>query len=153
MASLAYLLPISFFFFFFFLFSELNLWQTEVPRLGVKSEPQLLAYSTAQQGGIQATSATYTTGHGNAGSLTHWESQRSNLQPHGLPIRFVSPAPHGELPLPVSTRSCPSACIYLLSSGSQTPAVCPNRSCSFSQQVFSLERLPQSSLINTLACV
>ena len=43
----------------------------EVPRLGVESEMQLLAYATATATRIQATSAIYTTAHGYAGSLTH----------------------------------------------------------------------------------
>ena len=38
----------------------------EVPRLGVKSEPQ------PQQHRIRAASVTYTTAYGNIGSLTHW---------------------------------------------------------------------------------
>ena len=42
----------------------------EVPRLEVKSELQLPAYATATAIWIQAVSATYTTAHGNAGSLT-----------------------------------------------------------------------------------
>ena len=41
----------------------------EVPRLGVESELQLPA--STQLCWIQATSVTYTTAHGNAGSLTH----------------------------------------------------------------------------------
>ena len=42
----------------------------EVPRLGVKSELQLPAYTTA----MPDLSHVYnlTTAHGNAGSLTHW---------------------------------------------------------------------------------
>ena len=44
---------------------------TKVPRLGVKSELQLTAYTTATATQDQAASATYTTAHGNAGSLTH----------------------------------------------------------------------------------
>ena len=40
----------------------------EIPRLGVVSELQLLAYTTA---------------HGNAGSLTHSVRQGLNPQPHG----------------------------------------------------------------------
>ena len=36
-----------------------------------------------QQCHIWATSETYTTAHGNAGSLPHWENQESNLHPHG----------------------------------------------------------------------
>ena len=43
-------------FFFFFFFIGPHLWHMEVLRLGVKSELQLLAYTTA---------------HSNAGSLTH----------------------------------------------------------------------------------
>ena len=43
----------------------------EVPRLGVKLELQLLAYTPATATMIQATSATYITAHVNAGSLTY----------------------------------------------------------------------------------
>ena len=43
----------------------------EVLRLGIKLELQLLAYiPQPQQLEIQAVSVTYTTAHGNAGSLT-----------------------------------------------------------------------------------
>ena len=41
----------------------------EVPRLGVELELQLLAYATATECGIQATSVTYTTAQDNAGSF------------------------------------------------------------------------------------
>ena len=40
----------------------------EVPRLGVESKLQLLAYTTATATPIQAMPATYTTADGNAGS-------------------------------------------------------------------------------------
>ena len=54
-----------------FVFLGLHPWHMEVPRLGVKSELQLPAYTTAtQQRQIQATSVSYTTAHGNAKSLT-----------------------------------------------------------------------------------
>ena len=43
----------------------------EVPRLGVQSELWLLAHTTAIAAWVQAVSATYTTAHGNAGSLNH----------------------------------------------------------------------------------
>ena len=52
---------------FLLFFSGLHFGHMEVPRLGVKSELQLLAYTTT----IGAMSATYTTAHCNAGSLTH----------------------------------------------------------------------------------
>ena len=56
---------------FFFLFLWPHLQHMEVPRLGNWScshrpTPQ------PQQCGFQAESATYTTAHSNAGSLTHW---------------------------------------------------------------------------------
>ena len=40
-------------------------WHMEVPRLGVESELQPLAYTTPQQRHIQAMPVTYTTAHGN----------------------------------------------------------------------------------------
>ena len=55
--------PTLFFFFFFFLGP--HPWHMEGPRLGVQLELQ------PQPLGIQATSVTYTTAPGNAGSLTH----------------------------------------------------------------------------------
>ena len=59
-----------FFFLFFFVFLGPHLQHVEVPRLGVN---QSYCWPTPQphQLGIRAASATYTTGHGNAGSLTH----------------------------------------------------------------------------------
>ena len=61
----------------YFLLVWLHLWHIEVPRLGVKSELQLLAYATATATAtataaqLRAVSATYTAAHSNAGSLTH----------------------------------------------------------------------------------
>ena len=43
----------------------------EVPRLGVKSDLEPLVYTTATAMPDLSASATYTTVHGNAGSLTH----------------------------------------------------------------------------------
>ena len=57
--------------FLFFCFLGPYVQHMEVPRLGVKSELQLLAYATAIVTWDQAMSVTYTTAHGNAGSLTH----------------------------------------------------------------------------------
>ena len=58
------------FFFFFAIFGPLPR-HVEVLRLGVRSELQLLAYATATAMQDPATTETYTTAHGNAGSLTH----------------------------------------------------------------------------------
>ena len=57
-----------------FLFFFLPPRHMEVPRLGVKSELQLLAY-TAQRPWIQAASVTYSAAHSNARSLMHWVIQ------------------------------------------------------------------------------
>ena len=58
-------------FFFLFVFLVPYPQHMEVPRLGVKSELQLPAYTIATTTQIQATSVTYTTAWGNAGSFTH----------------------------------------------------------------------------------
>ena len=62
-------------FFFLFFFSGLNLWHMEVPRLGVKSELQLAAYTTATA--MQDPSWGY-------GPLTHWARPGIELHPHGF---------------------------------------------------------------------
>ena len=75
--------------FFFFCILGPHLWHMEVPRLGVKSEPQ--------QGRIRAMSETYTTARGNARPFTHWV--RPGIKPATLwfLVRFVSAAPRQEL--------------------------------------------------------
>ena len=62
----------------------------EVPGLGVKSELQLQAYTTATA--RSQLSATYTTAYSNAGSLTH--SARPGMEPatSGFLVEFVSTA-------------------------------------------------------------
>ena len=55
--------------FFFLVFLRPHLQHIGVPSLGVKSEPQLPAYTTTTATQIWATSATYTTAHGNIGSF------------------------------------------------------------------------------------
>ena len=55
---------------FYFLFLGLHLKHMQVPWLGVRLELHLPAYTQPQQCQIWATSATYTTAHGNVGSLT-----------------------------------------------------------------------------------
>ena len=68
----------------------------EGPRLRVKSELQLPAYTTATAA-PGAMSVTYTTAHSNAWSLTHWA--RPGMEPLSswALVRFVSAAPQGEL--------------------------------------------------------
>ena len=67
----------------------------EVPRLGVELELELLAY--LQQCGIQATSATYTTAHGKAGSLTHLVKTGTEPASSRKLDRFASAVPQWEL--------------------------------------------------------
>ena len=71
------------FFGFSFFFLGLRPWHMEVPRLGVKSEQQLPAYTTA---------------HSNVRFLTHWA--RPGIKPitSWFLVRFVSAAPQRELP-------------------------------------------------------
>ena len=60
------------FFFFFFLFLQSHLQHMEVPEPGVELELQLRPLPQPEQHGIRATSLSYTTAWGNAGSLTQW---------------------------------------------------------------------------------
>ena len=68
-----------YFFFFFFSFLGRHPWHMEVPRSGAEPELQPPASATATATRIRATSATYTTAHGNARSLTH--GARSGIKP------------------------------------------------------------------------
>ena len=74
--------------FFFFFFSWPNSWHMEVLRLGVKSEPQLLACATATL--HLSWTATYATALGNVRFLTHWV--RPGIKPSSLWIlvRFLT---------------------------------------------------------------
>ena len=67
----------------------------EVPRLGVKSELQLLTYATAKQHRIWAASVTYTTAHSNAWSLTHWAKTGINPTSSWILVRFINAEPEG----------------------------------------------------------
>ena len=83
----------------FFCFLGLHSRHMEVPRLGSKLELQLPAYTMATAThGIRAASATYTTAHGNAGSLTH--GLRPGIEPASswFLVRFISAEPWWELP-------------------------------------------------------
>ena len=84
--------------FCFLFFLGLHPQHTEVPRLGVESKLQLWLRPQPQQHGIQVASVTYTTVHGNAGSLTHLA--RPGIKPTSswILVRFISTAPHWELP-------------------------------------------------------
>jgi len=81
---------------FFFVFPGPHPQHMEVPRLEVKLELQLPAYTTATATWDRATSVTYTTAHGNAGSLSHWV--RPGIKPASscMLFRFVSAEPWRE---------------------------------------------------------
>ena len=72
--GLNYLSLYLFIYLFIFVFLGPHPRHMEVPRLGVKSEPQLRAYTTATAiaMGSQAETVTCPTAHHNARSLTHW---------------------------------------------------------------------------------
>ena len=65
---------------------------------GVKSELQLPASARARAMQDQAMSATYTTAHSNAGSLTHWAKPGEEPATSWFLVRFVSAVPQQELP-------------------------------------------------------
>ena len=78
---------------FFFCFLGPHLWHTEVPRLGVESELQLLAYTiaTAMQDPSHICELHHSTiAHGNTGSLTHWA--RPGIEPtfSWIQVKFVT---------------------------------------------------------------
>ena len=76
--------------FYFFVFLGPNWQHMEVPRLGVKLELQLLAYTTATAIQDPSPSQTYMTAHGNNGCLTHWV--RLGIKPTSswIPVGFIS---------------------------------------------------------------
>ena len=69
----------------------------DVPRLGVESELQLLAYTKPQQHQIRTPSANYTAAHSNAGSLTH--RAKAGIEPvfSWILVRFIITEPQQEL--------------------------------------------------------
>jgi len=85
--------------FVFLVFLEPHMWHMEVPRLAVKSELQLPAYATATASQDPSRVCTYTTAHGNTGSLTHWA--RPGIKPASswTLVGFVSAEPRLELPI------------------------------------------------------
>ena len=83
--------------YFIFVFLGPYPWHMEVPRLGVAWELQLPAYTTATATLDPSCILTYTTAHGNNGSLTHWA--RPGIEPVStwILVRFVYTAPQQEL--------------------------------------------------------
>ena len=69
----------------------------EIPRLGVDQSYSRQSTPQLQQRQIWAVSATYTTAHGHAGSLTHWA--RPGIEPtiSWFLVGFISAAPRREL--------------------------------------------------------
>ena len=86
-----------FFSFFFPFFFRAALWHMEVPRLGVKLELRLLAYTTATATpDLSCSYDLHHKAHGNAGSLACW--MRPGIEPASLWILFISAEPQWELP-------------------------------------------------------
>ena len=96
------------FFVFVFVFLGLHPQYMEVPRLGVQSEQQLLAYTTATA--TSDLSGVCTTAQGNTRSLTHWV--RPGIEPATwwFLVRLIYTAPRQEV-LPFS--SCPHGKLFL----------------------------------------
>ena len=89
-------LLISFFFFFFvfcccccyFLGRSRGIWR--FPGQGLNRSCSHRPTPEPQQCGIRAASATYTTAHGNAGSLTHWARAGTEPATSCFLVRFVN---------------------------------------------------------------
>ena len=88
-----YKLTFLFFLSFFICFLGLHLWHMEVPRLGVESELQLPAYTTATGTQDLRQSVTYTTAHSKARSLTHWVKPGIEPASSQTLVRFISAEP------------------------------------------------------------
>ena len=70
----------------------------EVLRLGVKSELQIPAYTTATVMQDLVASVTYTTAQGKTGFLTHWERPRIEPASSWLLVGFIITEPQQEHP-------------------------------------------------------
>ena len=82
---------------FFFFFLGLHPWHMEIPRLGVKLELQLQVSATATATWDEAASATYTTGHSNAGTLTHWVRPETKPLSSWILVSFITTEPQQKL--------------------------------------------------------
>ena len=74
--QVAFLFVYSFHFSFFFFFTQLYLQHKDIPRLGSNQSCSFRPMSQPWQHQVWATSATYASVCGNAGSLTHWAKPR-----------------------------------------------------------------------------
>ena len=86
--------------YFYYLFIYLFVFSAPHPMTygGSQARGRIRATPQPQQRGIQAESATYTTAHSNAGSLTHWERQEIKPVSSWMLTGFVSTEPCWELP-------------------------------------------------------
>ena len=80
-----------------FFFLGLHLWHMEVARLGSNWCSSCQPMPQPQQLRIPATSVTYTSGHSNARSLTHWLKPGIEAITSWLLVRFVSTVSQREL--------------------------------------------------------
>ena len=103
------------FFSFFFCFLEPHPRHIEVPRLE-GSNQSCSCWPTAwpQQHQIRAVSATYTTAHSNAGSLTHWAMSGIEPVSSWMPVRFVNHWATTGAPILGSWALCEWLCSFIL---------------------------------------
>ena len=74
-----------------------SLWHMEVPRLGVESKLQLLAYATATTMPDPNHVRDLHTAHSNAGSLTHWAGPRVEPTSSQILVGFITAKSQREL--------------------------------------------------------
>ena len=98
-SSASIFLFIFIYFYFYFLLFRATALAYGNSREGVKLELQLPAYTTATAMLDLSLSVTYTTAHGNTGSLTHWTRPGIKPTTSWFLVIFISAAPQQELQL------------------------------------------------------
>ena len=86
-----------FLFFIFYLRAVLTAYGGSQARVPIRAEAASLPMPEPQQRRIRAASATYTTAHGNARSLTHWARPGIKRVSSGILVRFIATEPQREL--------------------------------------------------------
>ena len=97
----------------------------EVPRLGSNQSYSFQSIPQPQQQGIRAMSATYTTAHGNARSLTYWVGPGIKSASSWILVWFVSTGPQWELQNAESLTSSLPGTSYILSLHALSKVISP----------------------------
>ena len=119
-----------------FLGCSLGIWR--FPGQGLNRSCSHRPTPEPQQRGIRAASATYTTAHGNAGSLTHWARPGIELSTSWFLVRFINHC---------AMTGTPITAIFLLGVFSSFSI---DRMQAFSHESFPLRRKPEVIILRQL---